>query len=177
MLAHLKLAPLPWATGVEPMRHCRGGDSPLDFTDTVIAVARLRKCRRNHHKRASNARPYGVACTSDKNVGATIGRPLLRLSRKSVTVPAQFNLLPMSVAHCLNGRCPLRKGANDALNQCGDKLSPAPWEAWQIRFPPRPRYRVHAICVSAAAPKRDKKSLTDGRRVCIIHISKSYKGV
>ena len=27
--------------------------------------------------RASNARPYGIACTSDDNVGATIGRPLL----------------------------------------------------------------------------------------------------
>ena len=27
--------------------------------------------------RASNARPYGIACTSDENVGATIGRPLL----------------------------------------------------------------------------------------------------
>ena len=27
--------------------------------------------------RASDARPYGVDCTSDENVGATIGRPLL----------------------------------------------------------------------------------------------------
>ena len=27
--------------------------------------------------RASNARPYGIACTSDEDVGATIGRPLL----------------------------------------------------------------------------------------------------
>ena len=48
--------------------------------------------------RASDARPYGVDCASDENVGATIGRPLLRLSRKSVTVLVQFNPLPLSVA-------------------------------------------------------------------------------
>ena len=53
--------------------------------------------------RASNARPYGVDCTSDDNVGATIGRPLLRLNRKSVTVPAHLITLPMCVANCPYG--------------------------------------------------------------------------
>ena len=48
--------------------------------------------------RASSARPYGIACTADENVGATIGRPLLRLGRQSVTVSAQYNPPPLSVA-------------------------------------------------------------------------------
>ena len=39
--------------------------------------------------------------TSVETVGASIARPLLRLSRQSVTVSAQLKLLPMSVAHWL----------------------------------------------------------------------------
>ena len=53
------------------------GRAPLYCTYTFFAVARLRLFRLNHYMRASNARPYGIACTSDENVGATIGRPLL----------------------------------------------------------------------------------------------------
>ena len=37
--------------------------------------------------RASNARPYGIACTSDDNVGATIGRPLLAATRRGGNAP------------------------------------------------------------------------------------------
>ncbi len=48
--------------------------------------------------RASNARPYIIVGSADNIVGATIGRPLLRLCRQSVTVSAQLKLLPMSVA-------------------------------------------------------------------------------
>ena len=36
--------------------------------------------------RASNARPYGVDCTSDENVGATIGRPLLPQGQFALTL-------------------------------------------------------------------------------------------
>mgnify|MGYP004614769561 CR=1 FL=1 len=46
--------------------------------------------------RASNARPYGVDCTSDKNY--TIGAWQLRLSRHFVTVTPQLNQPPLSVA-------------------------------------------------------------------------------
>ena len=39
--------------------------------------------------RASNARPYIMVGSTGSIVGATIGRPLLSLGRKSVTVLAQ----------------------------------------------------------------------------------------
>ena len=41
--------------------------------------------------------------THDNIVGATIGRPLLRLSRQFVTVTPHLTPLPMFVAHCLHG--------------------------------------------------------------------------
>ena len=42
-----------------------------------------------------------LVSTHGNIVGATIGRPLLRLCRKSVTVTAQYNLFPMQVAQLL----------------------------------------------------------------------------
>ena len=50
--------------------------------------------------RASNARPYIMVGSTGSIVGATIGRPLLRLCRQSVTVIPQL-------IHC---HCPWRIG-------------------------------------------------------------------
>ena len=61
--------------------------------------------------RATNGRPYSLVGSAGYIVGATIGRPLLRFSRQSVTVSAQFNLLPLFVALCPSRRAsafPLR---------------------------------------------------------------------
>ena len=80
-------------------------------TDTVIAVARLRKCGGKHQTRASNARPYILVGSTGYVVGATIGRPLLRLSRQGVTVIPHLTTLSMSAAHCPSRRAsafPLR---------------------------------------------------------------------
>ena len=109
--------PSPQGEGTRSPRGAVRLDAP---TDTAFASARLRNRRQNHHKRASNARPYGIACTFDDNVGATIGRPLLRLGRKFVTVSAHLTPLPMR----------------------------HPDSARQLRFPPQSRYRADAINVS-----------------------------
>ena len=76
--------------------------------------------------RASDARPYGIACTSDETVGATIGRPPLPWRQcalgfyqyiycvssvtilptkplQSVTVLAHLITLPICVAYCPYG--------------------------------------------------------------------------
>ena len=69
--------------------------------------------------RASNARPYGVVGSAGYVVGATIGRPLLRLSRKSVTATLHFNPLPLSAAHWLNASCPCAKGGGLSKAKAG----------------------------------------------------------
>ena len=75
---------------------------------------------------ASDARPYIIVGSAGYIVGATIGRPLLSLGRKSVTVPVQYNLFPMQVALLPHGSGARPVGSFGYLKCRNDKAAYLP---------------------------------------------------